>query len=1140
MGAAIVGVESNELPPEKPKMPRWRTQHTDLSSFKVTVCELAPDDMEVDQSVQSLMASVRLHQGTLILSTFDEAGDGTGTWVNFGTYPLACCRIHRIDALTKKDEGKRVRLIAPAKLSSGNALDASQMLADGLTLDHTFSIQLSSDDHPTETREVEGSLRDELKIAEVGRAATSSGGYNDNDGMLTASSGIQAVDLPSLSWLIIEVINSSEKSSGRVKLVRSEAAPDEGATWYSIPTLAKFASGEQPAEVVIEEERTIVWETIRVAHAHQSSDAAHGNRSEKHSWWRQPTTHSHGSLNSETAAALRTIGVDQQHSRRQTKEERTSTRRSARPSSPDYARSQSTPGLSRIMGSFKHGSSSPDSRRTFRDSRASSSPHLSRDSRSSRSSRPSRWTERDSRMTDGDSRLTDKDGNSRASFSPRASRFATWTDTDGHDDGDDADPFDPFDEIEPVLIRQKLTFTLDDGTEPASLVNGSPAKASESSRGSLSRLYTLVSQAIADGKVIDGFCMQPRTLFTADDKDKHIEINNHDLKVDGELTRVHWHNAKHDLGSKSKQASRIDGKIVHVEQLSDGHSVTYGAVLLDSRQEFQNPPDTTAPSWADLQTIKEGFLLRKMHGMWGRRYFVLTNDGQLKWYCGIEQVPTDLVKWERLDGSKPPQGVELCIPALARQLGQNRIEFTSAEMKSFGIEHVCDAYYVKSGTSYFKPAAEIEHMPCNHDIHKALGDHWSYGQVTLRFFAPDVPGIPAHIDREDLALQCEDTDGHGRSDLASVLAGCTRFNLRSGTEVLQLAAQPGIADEWIQALTTHCLLSYQKAPTFSDKRLHINWADQRDNIVADTYSWVPLTEQTRAGTVLKQMLNARKDKNGNRVIDEKSEDDWALFDKRHYQTGYFKMIGRTNPKVPQLLKLPPDEPFLDQLLLRWEQSARSIYGAAPTVPEDAYQIAVRKVSRTRPSATIKTLEMHQAFNDLLSGRLCHVLGKHETLELAALKTLCFLHAKQVKQSRSNTRKATPGSPGWKALQRASKRQEKPRTSRSVVDVVSQLGVQAGGNPKSSSTINCLTLNAGELCEVLPPTMVDNGGGGQDHEQKVLDQLKTVYSYLLEKPPENLINGDYESTETARIMHASMLFMFRAHCLSPAPCHSAFP
>tara|TARA_B110000046_G_scaffold117318_1_gene124240 strand:+ start:193 stop:408 length:216 start_codon:yes stop_codon:yes gene_type:complete len=71
-------------------------------------------------------------------------------------------------------------------------------------------------------------------------------------------------------------------------------------------------------------------------------------------------------------------------------------------------------------------------------------------------------------------------------------------------------------------------------------------------------------------------------------------------------------------------------------------------------------------------------------------------------------------------------------------------------------------------------------------------------------------------------------------------------------------------------------------------------------------------------------------------------------------------------------------------------------------------------------------------------------------------------------------------------------------------------------------------------------MVDNGGGGQDHEQKVLDQLKTVYSYLLEKPPENLINGDYESTETARIMHASMLFMFRAHCLSPAPCHSAFP
>ena len=54
--------------------------------------------------------------------------------------------------------------------------------------------------------------------------------------------------------------------------------------------------------------------------------------------------------------------------------------------------------------------------------------------------------------------------------------------------------------------------------------------------------------------------------------------------------------------------------------------------------------------------------------------------------------------------------------------------------------------------------------------------------------------------------------------------------------------------------------------------------------------------------------------------------------------------------VPQLTKLPHDEPVLDALLLRWEMAARREYGVAPAVPPHAFEIVMRKVKAGRIAA----------------------------------------------------------------------------------------------------------------------------------------------------------------------------------------------
>ena len=48
----------------------------------------------------------------------------------------------------------------------------------------------------------------------------------------------------------------------------------------------------------------------------------------------------------------------------------------------------------------------------------------------------------------------------------------------------------------------------------------------------------------------------------------------------------------------------------------------------------------------EVKVLKQGFLLRRMPGakgqqLWGRRYFVLTEDGRLQWFCGADQLYED-------------------------------------------------------------------------------------------------------------------------------------------------------------------------------------------------------------------------------------------------------------------------------------------------------------------------------------------------------------------------------------------------------------------------------------------------------------------------------------------------------------------
>jgi hypothetical protein len=143
-------------------------------------------------------------------------------------------------------------------------------------------------------------------------------------------------------------------------------------------------------------------------------------------------------------------------------------------------------------------------------------------------------------------------------------------------------------------------------------------------------------------------------------------------------------------------------------------------------------------------------------------------------------------------------------------------------------------------------------------------------------------------------------------------------------------------------------------------------------------------------------------------------------------------------------QLPLHEPLLDQLIMRWELTARREFGASPAVPPGAFELVIRKIysngSRGSTNVFEAELEMAQARSDLLDGRLTRALRPDELLDLACVLALREMHVRPLRR------------PGH--LQSASR----------------------GG--KTPPTIE-FDLKAKELCTVLPPDLLMEQFGAQE-------------------------------------------------------------
>ena len=209
--------------------------------------------------------------------------------------------------------------------------------------------------------------------------------------------------------------------------------------------------------------------------------------------------------------------------------------------------------------------------------------------------------------------------------------------------------------------------------------------------------------------------------------------------------------------------------------------------------------------------LKEGFMLRRLQGgIWGRRYFVLTADGTLWWYHTREEV-------ERAFLHADPH-------AHSAAAGRLTLRFFSASR----CKEACGAEYdsAPDGGDYAHDNAFLGEEPS-----------------------------------EDAELQ-------------RMLPSCRLLEMRSGHEVLRLAAQRVVADEWLTALTTHCVLNYPKAPVFSDKELTVKWMDGR------VYSCI-VGENTTAADIVKRLCRSRTVPNASGAREGplvSDPNDWALFE----------------------------------------------------------------------------------------------------------------------------------------------------------------------------------------------------------------------------------------------------------------------
>ena len=618
-----------------------------------------------------------------------------------------------------------------------------------------------------------------------------------------------------------------------------------------------------------------------------------------------------------------------------------------------------------------------------------------------------------------------------------------------------------------------------DGDSPQARRTGSSSLRTTS----LAELTQTLRAAIADCCLIDKYIVKPRPVESAD--------------ADGGQ-------------AADNRISQADSKPAGLGGLRPGDV----SLPLPSGTNLRR--DSTS---SDGGIIKEGFLLRRLHrGIWGRRYFVLTDDGQLRWYRTRDQVEGMLV------------GGESTAPA---------------------------------------------------------------GQLTLRFFSPELCASGA--DGEDRRSKILSSAGTHYSDepaedheLQLMLPSCAQIEMRSGREVLRLAAQRAVADEWLQALTRQCVLNYPKSPVFSDKHISVRWMDGKVYMCS-------VGENTTSTDVVRRLCRTRMvtTADGATVPLVENPGDWALFEvqrrvpggaggagahdvdersplrperspsrspsRRHvgdfWGSSSGAMLGSSSggsspasplpnmaplPKSPsedvpgasasgarhgarrtELIwrQLPLHEPLLDQLIMRWELTARREFGASPAVPPGAFELVIRKIysngSRGSTNVFEAELEMAQVRSDLLDGRLTRALRPDELLDLACVLALREMH---VRRSRR------PGhSPLFNLVQNT---------------------FHSASRGKTPSTIE-FDLTAKELTTVLPPDLLmeqfgvqessaggggwnrggstrgavggvfdqSNGGGGSvdvlggdggdgfslRHEDRMLERLSQRYKILLKRP-----------------------------------------
>jgi len=378
------------------------------------------------------------------------------------------------------------------------------------------------------------------------------------------------------------------------------------------------------------------------------------------------------------------------------------------------------------------------------------------------------------------------------------------------------------------------------------------------------------------------------------------------------------------------------------------------------------------------------------------------------------------------------------------------------------------------------------------------------GQLSLRFFCPERCAEPREK-ATDGAAALEDLANEEAEfediELKHMLSSCRRLELRSGSEVIQLAAQRVVADEWLQALTTHCLLNYPKASVFNDKEVRVKWVDGREYTCS-------IGENTLAGDIVKRLCKLRTTTSPalQQVPVVHDPNDWALFELQrhgggvqptHLTVGASATATAKVVQTPHWRQLPNHEPLLDQVLVRWEMTARREYGAAPTVPPGSFELVLRKVrvQGSRNTAITRAeaeLEALQARSDVLDGRLLNVLGE-EYLDVGAVLALREMHV--------HPREARP---------EKSKNAQKLEAARKKKNEV-------------EPTLDFKELRLSELWHVLPGDILRaDGADASDTSAQARDPVMTAYESLKQRY-ERLFRrgtdswGPAERSQTAQII-----------------------